>query len=864
MEYAAGTSWLQQQPVSDVHDARPTGIDGWKETTSSVAVGPPSAQPTMDLSDFGLDLGAASSSALSQSSNSYFPFSHGNYFLSGAPSSYSQPSYPNPQWPAPSVPHIPVSSYSSLNGATTVSQITGQTSQSSASPPQMMIDPALTTVSGHHANVPQYSHSQQYILPQAQSHTQYSYQHTSHPSTLSINPSFVHTTASHFQQQQQQPSQRQSSQHQTSPPPATLSPFLLHSPPNHNLLAASSIPPSSFYGSAHTSTPPPSLPPQSVGPTSEQLKERFLAGLRPLLKSDSFTGAGAVSQLTSYLSTYGMSKVDVATRLEILSKIRDNAPNHYFRAWAENGNAMSITKKWLTESGNAEPDSKESTATMPLLHIVDRLPMTVTTLRDSGIGKEIKRLSKSAPSSAVRDMSSNIANKWRALISSSGIQAPTGGKTMTEDSDGKSKKRKAEEPPTGSKGVPAAKKVPVPAAATTAVKVSTAKKPPLKTTGKETPKADSSFFSAPKQKPKLPDFKKAPISTKKEPDLNVAQPSSYDPFAEIVKTLRSRKDSPVVSTPPPGQTIVSKKQGKKKSVKWAPDGQLELIKIIERAVYDDDPADGMHATHSLRDLDRSEGAALIAHLFEQQIDYFEPPLLEMPPKLEVPERGKDSVERLAQEEREMTALGAAYMSDAHIPDSGAEPSSQIPEDQVDEGMQLMQVGPELEAYFGASAAVHEQPPMSVSVAELVGQLAAVGPPDVTMSSGAGPAALPFDNYDPATLAGFGPESLQQILQQAQALQNSSMFPPTALPGALPLHANSEPEWNSNGYPPYDNGEDTRWAEEGWRGGRGRGRGRGRGGGHGRGNRRRPCVFYQEGRCRYGDQCDFSHDTGLNY
>lgn len=164
-------------------------------------------------------------------------------------------------------------------------------------------------------------------------------------------------------------------------------------------------------------SPAPAPPPPS-GPTSEQLEEKFLHGLRPLLKADSFTGAGAVSRLTSYINAFGISDVDISIRLETLSKIRDNAPNHYFRAWAENSTAMSITKKWLTESGNAESDSSKSRATMPLLHvsncrclhrqdaglyafmqIIDRLPMTVDILKESGIGKEIKRLSKSSPSS---------------------------------------------------------------------------------------------------------------------------------------------------------------------------------------------------------------------------------------------------------------------------------------------------------------------------------------------------------------------------------------------------------------------------------------------------------------------------------
>jgi hypothetical protein len=33
---------------------------------------------------------------------------------------------------------------------------------------------------------------------------------------------------------------------------------------------------------------------------------------------------------------------------------------------------------------------------------------------------------------------------------------------------------------------------------------------------------------------------------------------------------------------------------------------------------------GVHTTHSLRDLDRGEGAALHAHLFEEVIDWSEP------------------------------------------------------------------------------------------------------------------------------------------------------------------------------------------------------------------------------------------------
>lgn len=117
-------------------------------------------------------------------------------------------------------------------------------------------------------------------------------------------------------------------------------------------------------------------------------------------------------------------------------------------------------------------------------------------------------------------------------------------------------------------------------------------------------KSDSSFFSAPKQKPKLPSFKKAPVgattpaATKKEPPTNVAQPSSTDAFQEALKDMRARKPSPSAPNTSNNNALASSAilagsnpPKKKKSVTWAPDGQLELVKLIERAVYDDDPVD---------------------------------------------------------------------------------------------------------------------------------------------------------------------------------------------------------------------------------------------------------------------------------
>jgi len=166
----------------------------------------------------------------------------------------------------------------------------------------------------------------------------------------------------------------------------------------------------------------------------------------------------------------------------------------------------------------------------------------------------------------------------------------------------KPKKRKLPEAP--SKAGPPTKKTAVSSASTSRPSVVVKKEGKLSTTVKDS-KSDSSFFSAPKQKPKLPSFKKAPTgptapsAIKKETPTNVAQPSSTDAFQEALKDMaRARKPSPVApsvssntTTPPSVGLVGAKPLKKKKSVTWAPDGQLELVKLIERAVYDDDPVD---------------------------------------------------------------------------------------------------------------------------------------------------------------------------------------------------------------------------------------------------------------------------------
>lgn len=430
-------------------------------------------------------------------------------------------------------------------------------------------------------------------------------------------------------------------------------------------------------------------------------------------------------------------------------------------------------------------------------------------------------------------------------------------------------------------------------------------------------KSDSSFFSAPKPKPRLPSFKKAPVPVKKEPDANVAQPSNFNPFEEALKSMRPRRDSPATSTPPPvtapstntalSITATITNSGKvKKSVTWAAEGKLEMIKFIERAVYDDDPQDvsslslcfrmyftlitlvcvdkqGTHPSHNVRDLDRDEGAALHAHLFEEQIEWFEPSRKQMAnwfmrfaridkhastfividlSSADPRPRGEQSQEKGTQEEREQNALVALYTAAAQIPDSPAEPLTLLPEEKVDENVRLMLTGPDVDTIFWSGDQPAAVGAPKSSVAELVGQLAS-GPNDVPMvdmmqGAGAEQQAKAF-GVDPVLgITNLSPEQLLQLMQHAQSLQQRGMLP--AGQPAAPAQGSGDHNWNSHyteherGFPE-DGGRDRRsgWYEgDGWsergggRGGRGRGRGRGRGDGF-RNNKRKPCSFFAAGR-----------------
>ncbi|XP_006459803.1 hypothetical protein AGABI2DRAFT_191644 [Agaricus bisporus var. bisporus H97] len=890
--------------------------------TGSIGVGSSSAANNMDISDF-TTLGELGGEPMPTNSQQSAPslLSSPQTFYSQLTQSHNQfflPSYPTLAYGNSTWPPIPLSNYSTLNGATissnsTASQPTQQQSPPPNSPPAqqsqsthvvqqqnstvqsqppestnhhqpLMIDPALT-LPGSNPNLQPYGS----IFASQPQRQQYPFTH--------FIPSSYYRQAS------------------TATSQGTLSPQALMNP--SSLLT--SISPASFYGTqssttqsdSQTSQPSSTLQnqpqstlqtqPQPLEPSPEEIaqrKARFYTSVKPLLHSSAFSGAQAVNTLVERIMS-NIHEADPSIRLEILTKIRDGAGNHYFRAWSENPRAMDITREWLKAAYSADDDSPLLETIMPLLHIIDRLPLTVESLRASKLGKLVVKLVKDPPSPAIKDMASNIERRWRQLVS--GGEGPPNAPSASSAEDPKVKKRKSD--PLNIKSLPPQKKQ---AISNSAMKPSAAREPKDKpkpisnTAAVKDAKSDSSFFSAPKPKPKLPSFKKAPVPAMVKKEENVAQPSSVDPFQEVLRTMKARKESPVVSTPPaavntPPQTNSLSRNGKKKkSVTWAPDSQLESVKLIERAVYDDEPPEGMHMAHSLRDLDRGEGAALHAHLFEETVDWLEPSMLEIPPDIEVPVRGEGSQEKATQEQREQTALSAVYMTAQMIPDSPAEPVVILPEEEVDKDVVTMICG-ESDSIFWSDGVPVEPVSHTASVADLVGQLASGSGVDPALGgthfNGQGLDLKSVGLDTSATLSAVSAlpqEQLQQLLQQLASYGSPGSNPS---PSSSASYNNIDPTWGtgsnqySNDYGQNyheDNNEREAWPPNGPKGrgrgrssGRGRGRGRGgggngsNGGGGGNGggeeyrqqpNKRKPCSFFAAGKCRFGDQCDFAHDV----
>jgi protein phosphatase 1 regulatory subunit 10 len=262
---------------------------------------------------------------------------------------------------------------------------------------------------------------------------------------------------------------------------------------------------------------------------------------------------------------------------------------------------------------------------------------------------------------------------------------------------------------------------------------------------------------------------------------------------------------------------------------------------------------------NVRELDRGEGAALHAHLFEELLDWSEPQrkrslfaivtphwhrisislAIDIPEDIEAYPKGEGSQERGAQEQRELTALGASYLVQP-IPESPTDlpPALILSQERIDENIVHMLAGAEIES-LSWRPAMTTAPLAGASVSELVGQLAEGA--DLAL-----PDALPAPTFDPAVLAQFASsipqEQLQQLAQMfaTQQQQPQSQGDQQSWDSQAPAFSADASGAPHDRWPPAS--EESRW------GGSGRGRGRGRPvDGVRQFKSRIPCSFYAQGR-----------------
>jgi protein phosphatase 1 regulatory subunit 10 len=334
---------------------------------------------------------------------------------------------------------------------------------------------------------------------------------------------------------------------------------------------------------------------------------------------------------------------------------------------------------------------------------------------------------------------------------------------------------------------------------------------------------------------------------------------------------------------------------------------------------------------NFRDLDKGEGAALHTAVFEEVLDWSDPQgaslgfVLVAPTQtvvaLELDEmndrpRGENSQEASTQAEREQTALSALYMSTAQIPESPAEPTTAaLLEEEVDQNVAHMTVGEENDHVFWGEemeyAAQQQSSAAAVAAAVAAGFSNTAGSANSAgnvalliqqLAQGVNPlgAVLSNDMQQPQQQSSVPTsDQLAQLLNQlAGAGSGIAMQPQYGQASYGDDQSNPAGGWTatSNQFPAdYGQGYDDPDHSRGWDGGRGGGRGRGRGrGGRGGGGgsgfriKRKPCIFFAEGRraskfviiesktetdtfappalnrCRNGDQCDFLHETGYTY
>ncbi|GAA5839546.1 hypothetical protein JCM3766R1_003575 [Sporobolomyces carnicolor] len=484
--------------------------------------------------------------------------------------------------------------------------------------------------------------------------------------------------------------------------------------------------------------------------------------------------------------------------------------------WFEGASkSFEAKKEKMKEKDNGTDDAErkrravEQMTLVLVLQVFAKLPVTFRHL--SALGSVAKRVRKITlkGDEAVKAAATRLYDRWKKVQddynSSQAAASATKSNGGTNSSASSSKERgplKKAKTATGT-------------ATNSAASTTTAKKAPTTFPPVSTNKVTANLSFKKKADPVTPPttmnaMRAALAKVKKTDGSSAASSGASKPTTggtDVTPTATSTATTGASTATHGGTELLGKNGKPKKSVRWKPDEELEAIKYIKKAIYDDDETggdfglrlgEGEEAEENFREMEQQEGLSLTLHLeedeeMEEEIDWYEPFGVVIPDTEDFASlrQEPDSNEFRVQTEREsqLMAIDPESLANVDSPNEPAVPDltsvEPEPESKVIPLSADLASDPKVLAEISAAQAASV--PLggfaaNDQIESLLGQLntsALLPPPPPSASSAAPPAAMavPENVIDPATLEalkGYDVDQIRQILDTQPAFRGMTV------------------------------------------------------------------------------------------